>query len=93
MAEELAYAIITPYSLHKSRTGGIIARLISRSGVELAAARMFAPSADLVQQYTKEIVSAEDPEERRVQEWIRDYMIQHLMPEAKIGRASCRERV
>jgi nucleoside diphosphate kinase len=86
MAEELAYAIITPYSLHKSRTGGIIARLISRSGVELAAARMFAPSADLVQQYTKEIVSAEDPEERRVQEWIRDYLIQHLMPEAKSQR-------
>ena len=26
--EELSYAIVTPYSMRKSRTGGIIARLI-----------------------------------------------------------------
>ena len=47
MSQQLAYVIITPYSLHKSRTGGILSRLITRSGVELAAARMFAPSAEL----------------------------------------------
>ena len=28
-AEELAYVILTPYSMRKSRTGGIISRLIS----------------------------------------------------------------
>ena len=42
MAQELAYVIITPYSLHKSRTGGILARLITRTGLELVGARMFA---------------------------------------------------
>ena len=41
--EELSYAIITPYTMRKSRTGGIIARLISRTGLDLVAARMFAP--------------------------------------------------
>ena len=40
MAPELAYVIITPYSLHKSRTGGILARLITRTGLELAGARV-----------------------------------------------------
>ena len=31
-AEELSYVIVTPYSMRKSRTGGIISRLISRTG-------------------------------------------------------------
>ena len=36
--EELSYVIVTPYSMRKSRTGGIIARLISRTGLDLVAA-------------------------------------------------------
>jgi len=86
MSEELAYAIITPYSLHKSRTGGIIARLISRSGVELVAARMFAPSAELVREYAAQIVSADDPQDRQVQELIRDYVLRNFQPEPKSQR-------
>ena len=34
MPEQLAYVIITPYSLHKSRTGGILSRLLARTGLE-----------------------------------------------------------
>jgi len=45
--EQLSYVIVTPYSMRKSRTGGIIARLISRTGLDLVTARMFAPSAAL----------------------------------------------
>ena len=47
--EQLSYVIVTPYSMRKSRTGGIIARLISRTGLDLVAGRMFAPSQELVQ--------------------------------------------
>src|ERR1051326_1013117 len=83
MAQELAYVIITPYSLHKSRTGGILARLISRTSLEMAAARMFAPSPDLGQEYSKTIISANDPQDRRVQELIRDYIFQNLAPDPK----------
>ncbi|PYL00824.1 MAG: nucleoside-diphosphate kinase [Verrucomicrobia bacterium] len=83
MSQELAYVIITPYSLHKSRTGGILARLISRTSLEMAAARMFAPSPELVQEYSKVIVSANDPQDRRIQELIRDYILQNLSPEPK----------
>ena len=53
MSQQLAYVIITPYSLYKSRTGGILSRLITRTGLELVAARMFAPSAELVKQYSE----------------------------------------
>src|SRR5205809_2005622 len=83
MAQKLAYVIITPYSLHKSRTGGILARLISRTSLEMAAARMFAPSPELVQEYSKVIISANDPQDRRIQELIRDYILQNLSPDPK----------
>jgi nucleoside diphosphate kinase len=86
MSEQLAYAIITPYSLHKSRTGGILARLISRTGLELVAARMFAPSLGLVNEYADMVISAHDPQDRRIQELIRDYVRQHLAPEPATGK-------
>jgi nucleoside diphosphate kinase len=86
MAQELAYVIITPYSLHKSRTGGILARLITRTGLELVGCRMFAPSTDLVQKYSEVIVSADDPQDRNIQELIRSYILKNLSPDSKTGR-------
>jgi nucleoside diphosphate kinase len=86
MSQQLAYVIITPYTLYKSRTGGILARLITRTGLEMVGARMFAPSADLVQKYSEAIVSANDPQDRRIQELIRDYILKNLSPDAKTGR-------
>ena len=86
MAQQLAYVIITPYTLHKSRTGGILARLITRTGLDMVAARMFAPGTDLVQQYSEVIISAADPQDRRVQELIRDYILRNLSPDPKTAR-------
>ena len=76
--EELAYAILTPYSMRKSRTGGIIARLISRTGLDLVAARMFAPSAELVKRYAETVVSETEPAHRATQELIRDYVLKNF---------------
>src|SRR6185503_1691790 len=86
MAEQLAYAIITPYSLHKSRTGGILSRLLSRTGLELAAARMFEPSAELIKKYAQAKISANDPQDRRIQELIYNYIVQNLSPDTKTGK-------
>jgi nucleoside diphosphate kinase len=86
MSQQLAYAIITPYSLHKSRTGGILSRLISRTGLDLAAARMFAPSAELVQKYSEAIVSANDPQDRKIQEMLREYILNNFSPDPKTGK-------
>ncbi|MBL9135595.1 MAG: nucleoside-diphosphate kinase [Verrucomicrobiales bacterium] len=85
MPDQLAYVILTPYTLLKSRTGGIFARLITRTGVELVAARMFAPSRELVDEYAQRIVSSADPQDRRIQELIRDYVLQNLAPNASTG--------
>ena len=86
MPQQLAYVIITPYSLYKSRTGGILTRLITRTGVELVGARMFAPSAELVKRYSDETISANDPQDRKIQELIYNYILQNLSPDPKTGR-------
>jgi len=52
LAQELTYALITPYSLSKSRTGGIISRLLTLAeDLEFVAARMYAPSDAFVDRY------------------------------------------
>jgi len=86
MSQQLAYVIVTPYSLYKSRTGGILSRLISRTGLDLVAMRMFAPSAELVKEYAEHIVSAEDSQDRKIQELLRDYILHNLAPDPKTGR-------
>jgi nucleoside diphosphate kinase len=86
MSHQLAYVIVTPYSLYKSRTGGILSRLISRTELDLAAVRMFAPGPELVKQYAETIVSAQDPQDRKIQELLREYVLTNLAPDPKTGR-------
>ncbi len=86
MSEQLAYVIITPYSLYKSRTGGILSRLVTRTGLGLVAARMFGPSEELIRKYAEETISANDPQDRKIQQLIYDYILRNLLPEPKTGR-------
>src|ERR1044071_4980889 len=76
--EELSYVIVTPYSMRKSRTGGIIARLISRTGLDLVTSRMFAPSEELTKRYAQTIVTESDPRHRATQELIREYVLKNF---------------
>ena len=78
MAVELSYVLLTPYSIRKSRTGGIVSRLLSRTGLELVAARMFSPSAELVEKYAAGMVTDPDPVHRAAQETIRKYVLTHF---------------
>ena len=80
-AEELSYVIVTPYSMRKSRTGGIVSRLISRTGLDLVCGRMFAPGEELVRRYTETIVSSTNPGHRATQGLIRDYVLKNFTGE------------
>jgi len=79
--EQLAYVIVTPYSMRKSRTGGIVGRLISRTGLDLVGGRMFAPGADLAKRYAETIVTETDPRHRATQELIRAYVLKNFTSE------------
>lgn len=59
MATELAYVLVNPYTISKSRTGGVISRITSRTGLDLVAARMFGPSQELVE---KHVAIMRDPQ-------------------------------
>ncbi len=78
MAEELSYVIVTPYSIRKSRTGGIVARVISRTGLDLVAARMYAPSAEFTEQYAEGIPTDPEPAHRATQELIKKYVLKNF---------------
>jgi nucleoside diphosphate kinase len=81
MAEELSYVIVTPHTLRKSRTGGILSRVLSRSGLDLVGARMFAPSAELVSKYAEGLVNDDpDPRHHATQELIKNYVIEKFTP-------------
>ena len=80
--EELSYVIITPHSIRKSRTGGIIARLLSRTGLDLARARMFAPSRELVSRYAETIGVDPEPRHRAAQEVLKKYLLEKFSPDA-----------
>jgi len=81
MPDELSYVLITPHSIHKSRTGGILSRLLSRSGLELVAGSMFAPSRELVEEFAGGIVTEEDDRHRRTQELLREYVLRQFSPD------------
>lgn len=94
MAKELAYVLITPYTILKSRTGGVIARLLGRTDQELVAVRMFAPSKDLANDFAKVIrnqeihdeldVKAENKE--KMKDLIAQYVINNFTPDAESGQ-------
>jgi nucleoside diphosphate kinase len=64
--------------MRKSRTGGIISRLISRTGLDLVAARVFTPGAELTESYAAGIVTDSDLSHRAAQELIQKYVRAHF---------------
>lgn len=89
MAKELAFALINPYTIAKSRTGGVIGRFISRTGLELVAARMFGPSRELAERYAQLIREDKnsDVDERNI---LADYVLNSYSPDPKTEK---RQRV
>ena len=88
MAIELSYVIITPYSLLKSRTGGIVARLMSRTDLEFIGAQMLAFTPELAERYALEL---EDDNKRngnpKVGKLLGDYVRNNFSGGAKKERA------
>lgn len=85
MASELAFALINPYTIAKSRTGGVIGRLISRTGLDLAAARMYGPSQTLVDRYAASL-SNSNQSEPGFARLLSEYVRSSYAPDPATGR-------
>ena len=84
MGKELAFVLINPYSVSKSRTGGILGRYIGRTGLDLVAARMFAPSAELAAAYAEQI-RGDAEVDASVRGLLADYIEKNYAPDAATG--------
>ena len=64
MAKELAFVLMNPYPIRKSRTGGIIARYLVRTDLKLVGARILGPSLALVDELSTYLATYDktDPE-------------------------------
>ncbi len=85
MASELAFVLINPYTIAKSRTGGVIARVLSRTDLRLVGARMFGPSVELATRYA-DYVRRADPETPRDCGLLADYITANYAPDPVTGR-------
>ena len=85
-SDQLAYVLINPYTIYKSRTGGVIARLFTRTALDLVAARMFAPSRELAEEYASVILTAKAPDDRRTQMLIRQYVLDNYAPDPQTSQ-------
>jgi nucleoside diphosphate kinase len=85
MAKELAYVLVNPYTIAKSRTGGVISRITSRTGLDLVATRMYGPSQALADAYAALIRSAPDlPKEEAA--LIADHVQHNYGPDPRSGK-------
>jgi len=80
MAEELSYIMSTPYTLAKSRTGGILSRLLSRVDLELIAAQIITPDRDTVEAYADSFLKHANKDKPGSAELLRNYVLEHMIP-------------
>ncbi len=81
MAQQLAFAIVTPYTIQKSRTGAVLSRLLGRTSTELIATQMFALDQEMALAYANTIRSTDDHENELYRKLIRDYISENLSPD------------
>jgi len=82
MSKGLSYVLVTPYTIAKSRTGGVLSRLLSRTDLELVGAMMFAPDKKFADNYAGSL-RARAPSNQLM--LLADYAEKHLTPSG--GRA------
>ncbi len=80
MKDELSYMIITPYTIVKSRTGGVISRLLSRVDLELVAAQVLAPTREVARAYADYFLAQKDAMLPRAAEILSEYTLRTFTP-------------
>ena len=80
MSHTLSYVIVTPYTVAKSRIGGVIARLLSQTDLELIAAQMITPDENFVREYSASIRSQEKRGLNSAGELLAGYIERNMCP-------------
>ena len=86
MAKELAFVLINPYPIRKSRTGGIIARYLVRTDLKLVGARIIGASAELANAFA-DYLTTYDPSDPEKCALFSAYVRRAYTPDAATGRS------
>lgn len=79
MAKEISYVFINPCSILKSRTGGILSRLMGRTGLDLVEACLFAPDRELAEAYARDLREHGD-DDGACRDILSDYVLRAYVP-------------
>jgi len=77
MKTSLSYVLVTPYTIAKSRTGGVLSRLLSRTDLDLVGARMFTADEAFAKKYA-ETLRKRSPKDQLT--LLADYVERNLAP-------------
>lgn len=80
MEKELAYAIISPYTIRKSRTGAVLSRLLGRISTQLIATQMIALTKEMADLYADSVMPGKAPEDEKLRAAIRSYIRDSMAP-------------
>ena len=83
--KEIAYVLINPYTIRKSRLGGVLARYLGRTDLKLVAARMFGASQELVDEYVQAVLERTD-QRPDIDRLLADYIRREYSPKKDTGR-------
>jgi nucleoside diphosphate kinase len=82
MNKNLSYVWVTPYTIAKSRTGGVLSRLLSRTDLELVGAQIIAPDQTFATEYADSLRKRSPQNQIML---LADYAEQNIAPSG--GRA------
>ncbi len=80
MQNSLSYVIVTPYTIAKSRTGGVISRLLSRLDLELVGAQIFAADEQFTTAYAAILREQHDPANSGASSLLASYVEENMGP-------------
>ncbi len=88
MEQSLSYVLVTPYTVAKSRTGGVLSRLLSRISLELVGAQMIAMDHTITEEYASIIKTREKDEGINTSNLLSFYIEQNLGPAGGVKHRS-----
>jgi len=85
--QQLAYVPLSPLTrFYKSRTGGILSRLITRTGLTCRACGCLRRAMKLVKEYARPSSPRMTPRTGKIQELLKQYVSKASPPDPKTGR-------
>ncbi len=86
MNVELTYVLVTPYTLKKSRTGGILARLLSRTDLDFVSAQIVRFDEETAEQYAFEIETTMSLDNKLIGSLAGEYIREKFSPNKNNGQ-------